>query len=269
MVKKRGKVSHFDHYRHSVVFTKSFFMTVIYDFAYCITIFSLFMFLLWLFATMLEPAALALQHIGGIFSLLVTPDHVTPGIEATLDTQFATLQSFYIQAGLWFFGSMFILFAVTSAYKSLIWSHLTKQKFTKKYFLQFFKVNVLWQFIWLFLACIGFFLFEVNFATNFLLVELFLYMYFTPFLRSQLTAKHTIKRIYHETFIHGVKNIPHFFIAIMFMIITVTLTLWLASVLFSFVYSLSVVLFTGTFIFVTISWVRFYFSIVARHVMKK
>jgi hypothetical protein len=262
--------AHLQHYIHSfTTFDKPFWMTVIFDFAYCITIFSLTIFILWLFAFLVEPLALALQSISGIFSLVATPDQLTPGLESSLDTQFGILQTFYIQAGIAFFGSIFTLLAVTTIYKSFIWVHLTKQKLTNKYFLQFFKVNVLWQFLWLLLATATFLFLEVTLATYLLLVQLLLYMYFTPFLRSQLTAKHTLKRIYNETFVMGVKNLPQFIVPIVLIIITVTFGLWVAGVIAQMIEPLSLVIFSMVLIFLTMSWVRFYFNIVATHVTTK
>ncbi len=264
-VKKKKNETVSAHYLRSMRFDATFWMTVIYDFSYCITAFVFFIIILWIFSILMAPFTLALLNIGGIFSVLETPSEVSHGIETSLTAHFAAIKLFYIKAALWFFGSILILFAVTSIYKSLIWSNLTQQRFTQKYFVKFFVVNILWQIMWLLVASATFFLFDVTFATYFLLIILFLYMYFTPFLRSQFTTRHTLKSMYTEAFIRGVKNIPHFVVPIFFIFITVTVALWIAAALLQFIASLSLILFTAAGIFVAISWVRFYFSIVANN----
>ncbi|PIN77449.1 hypothetical protein COV16_06800 [Candidatus Woesearchaeota archaeon CG10_big_fil_rev_8_21_14_0_10_34_8] len=257
------KKNHFDHYIHSTKLDKSFFMTVIFDFAYCISVFALLLCILWGVSAVLLPVASALQSITALF----TSANITPTVELTLDENFNVIKWFYLKSALLFFGGIFTLFAITATYKAFIWVHLTKQRLTTKFFVQFFKVNIIWQFLWLLLATITFFLFDVVFATYLLLTELFLYMYFTPFLRAIFTEKITIKKIFRQTFVAGVKNLPKFLIPIVLMIITVIFVMWFVAMLLQFIAPLGMFLLAIVFVFVTISWVRFYFSIVAKHLV--
>jgi hypothetical protein len=273
MVKKKGRkkatVSHMDHYIHA--FSKcdrAFFMTVIFDFSYLIMFFGLGLSLLWLFALLLDPAAAAFQSISQVFSLLGSPDQLTSSAEASLEGSFNALQSFFVQAALFIVASLLLLFAVTSLYKGFIWGHLTKQKITQGFILQFVKVNVLWQALWFGVTALTFVVFDPVAATALLFVELLVYMYFTPFLRSQLTPKHTLQEIYKKTFVEGVKRIPHFIFPIIMIVVTCTFGLWIAGALFQFAGAFSVVLLLVLCVFLVMSWARFYFSIVAQHVTK-
>lgn len=261
----KTKKTHFDHYLASITsFDKPFFMTVIFDYAYCISVFVVLLCLLLGVSLIVPPLAATLQSLAGIFSALSPTEEISPAMELMLGENFRVLQWFYIQAAFIFFGGVFALFAVTSTYKAFIWAHLTKQKLTWKYFRQFFMVNILWQALWLFLATLTFFGFTVTAATYLLLAELFFYMYFTPFLRALFTEKHTIKQIYKETFVHGTKKLPHFVVPVVLMIITITFVLWIVALLLQFIQLLGVMLLLVVLIFLTMSWVRFYFSIVIK-----
>lgn len=265
----KTKKTHFDHYLASVTsFDKPFFMTVIFDYAYCISVFVVLLCLLWGVSLIVPPLAGSLQSIAGIFSAFSPTEEISPAMEIMLGENFRVLQWFYVQAAVIFFGGVFALFAVTATYKAFIWAHLTKQKLTWHYFRQFFKVNLLWQFLWLLIATLTFFGFTVTVATYLLLAELFFYMYYTPFLRALFTEKHTVKQIYKETFLHGTKKLPHFVIPVALMIITITFVLWIVALLFQFIQPLGVMLLLVVLIFLTMSWVRFYFSIVAHHIIK-
>lgn len=259
------KKTHFDHYISAVTsFDKPFFMTVIFDYAYCISVFVVLLCLLLGVSLIVPPLASALQGIAGIFSALSPTEEMSLAMEMALEENFQVLQWFYAQAAFIFFGGVFALFAVTATYKAFIWVHLTKQKLTWHYFRQFFKVNILWQFLWLLIATVTFFGFTVSVATYLLLAELFFYMYYTPFLRSLFTEKHTVKQIYKETFVHGTKKLPHFVVPVALMIITITFVLWIVALLFQFIQPLGIMLLLVVLIFLTTSWVRFYFSIVIK-----
>lgn len=261
----KTKKTHFDHYLASITsFDKPFFMTVIFDYAYCISVFVVLLSLLLGVSLIVPPLATTLQSLGGIISAFSPTEEMSPAMELILGENVRVLQWFYVQAAFLFFGGIFALFAVTVTYKAFIWAHLTKQKLTWNYFRQFFIVNILWQALWLVLATITFFGFTVTAATYVLLVELFFYMYYTPFLRSLFTEKHTIKRIYKETFVHGTKKLPHFVVPVVLMIITITFVLWIVALLLQFIKPLGVMLLLVVLIFLTMSWVRFYFSIVIK-----
>ncbi len=259
------KKTHFDHYIAAVTsFDKPFFMTLIFDYAYCISVFVVLLCLLFGASLIVPPLATSLQSIAGIFSALSPTEEISPAMEIMLGENFKMLQWFYVQAAFIFFGGVFALFAVTATYKAFIWAHLTKQKLTWKYFRQFFVVNILWQALWLLVATLTFLGFTVTAATYLLLVELFFYMYYTPFLRSLFTEKHTIKQIYKETFVHGTKKLPHFVVPVSLMIITVTFVLWIVALLLQFIQPLGIMLLLVVLIFLTMSWTRFYFSIVTK-----
>ncbi len=261
----KTKKTHFDHYISAVTsFDKPFFITVIFDYAYCISVFVVLLCILWGVSLIVPPLASALQGIAGIFSALNPTEEISPAMEMMLEENFQVLQWFYAQAAFIFFGGVFALFAVTATYKAFIWVHLTKQKLTWKYFRQFFVVNILWQALWLLVATITFFGFTVTVATYLLLTELFFYMYFTPFLRALFTEKHTVKQIYKETFANGTKKLPHFIIPLVLMLITITFVLWIVALLLQFIQPLGIALLLIVLIFLTMSWVRFYFSIVTK-----
>ncbi|MFA6888053.1 MAG: hypothetical protein WC254_00995 [Candidatus Woesearchaeota archaeon] len=264
-VEKKTQISHKELYTQSFKWNKSFVMTLLLDFGYFITFLIMLFCFFFILQTVLTPAAFAMQSIVGLFSTMSSSGEMNTIAEQTLQQNFLTLQWFYIKGFILIICAISFLFIMTSLYKAGIWLHISEQKHTGKYLWKFLRTSFLWQLIWLIVAIIIFFVFTAQFATFFLLLELFLYLYFTPFVRLLFTEKHTILNIYKEAFITGFKKFKHFIIPFTLMTITVIFSLWIFLFIAELI-PLLLILIGPILIFLAITWVRFYFVVVAKKV---
>lgn len=258
--------SHLEKYKEAINLDRRFWMTVIFDFAYLITIFGIFLALLAALRILFLPLATALQSITGIFFAIGSSTDITPALEMSLEQSFNTILWFYIKSAILLFGTILLFFFLASLFKAYIWMHLKKQKHTLCYLKKFVIVNMLWQLIWLVVATILFFALPANIVAILLMLELLAYMYFTPFFRALLTEKHTIMQIYKETFIIGVRKLPRFIIPISLMLITVVFGMWFLVIIINLIAPSAFLLLGLLFIFIAVSWVRFYFYLITKHV---
>ena len=262
---KKAVISHLHWYKEAVTtLDKGFAMSVIFDFAYLITLFGLFILLMVILKAILLPVAAALQAMLGILGAMPTTGEIGLPIQEALTEKTDTLLWFYGKLAVLIIAGTAIFFGVTSFYKAFIWMHIKNLPLHKKYIFSFVSKNMTWQALWLALAIIIFFALSVNFAAAFLMIELVAYLYFTPFFRAVLTEKHKMKEIYKETFIVGCKKFRHFIVPIIMMGITLMFSLWLFIILIKLIAPAAIMLLGIVLIFVAVSWSRFYFYVVAK-----
>lgn len=264
VVKKAAKaaaLSHFEKYIHAATkWDKGFWMSVIFDYAYLITLYGVFTLFLVLLQATSTPLWTAIISLARILFIIGPAGELSHGLETIVDTILNSLVSSVFLLTLLFLGALFVFLAITSLYKAYIWLHLTKQKHTLAYVRKFVIWNILWQLLWLAVAVIIFLGFTPAAAAAALFLELACYLYFTAFFRSLLTEKHTMKQLWKETFVLGSKKFPHFIIPGSLMLITVVFSMWIVIILMNLIapFALSLVG-LALFIFVAFSWVRFYF----------
>lgn len=271
VVKKAAKataLSHFEKYVHAATkWDKGFWMSVIFDYAYLISIYGIFVLFLLLLQATSVPLWTAIISLARILFLIGPAGELSPALEITVDNIFNSLVSSVFLSALLFLGALFVFLAVTSLYKAYIWLHLTKQKHTFAYIRKFVTWNMLWQLLWLAVAVIIFLSFTPTAAAVTLFLELFAYLYYTAFFRALLTEKHTMKQLWKETFVLGSKKLPHFIIPGILMLITIVFSMWIVIILMNLIAPFALSLMgLVLFIFVTFSWVRFYFYLIAKHV---
>ncbi len=243
---------------------KPFFMTLLLDFACFITLcIGLFCFFL-ILNTVLTPAAYALQSIIGLFSTLPSSGEMNAVAEATLTQNFLILQWFYLKGLVLAVTTILFLFLATSVYKAHIWMHLSNKKHTAKYIFRFIYVSMIWQILWFVAAIIIFAVFTPKFVALLLILELLLYVYFTPFARMQFTEKHSLLQIYKEAVYYGVKKFKTFIIPFALMFITIVFSIWIFMIFASIVPILFLIF--PLLILIIMAWGRFYFAIVAKNI---
>lgn len=260
------KMLHKDLYIESFKgINKHVLMTVLLDFGYLITIcIGLFCFFLVLNAV-LTPAAYAMQSILGLFSTLPSSGEMSTIAEKTLEQNFLTLQWFYIKGLILAITTVLLLFFVTSIYKAHIWMHISNRKHTPHYIFKFTMASMIWQISWLIAGIIIFAVFTPTFVASFLLIELLLYLYFTPFIRMRFTEKHSLIEIYKEAIVMAIKNFTSFIIPLILMVITSVFSFLLYLILTGLV---PVFIIAAPFLLLMIIvWIRFYFAVVAKKVV--
>lgn len=263
-----GKISHLHlYYQAFRTIDKQFGMTIILDIAYLLTIFGLLLLFFALLKAVLLPVATALLSILGLFTVIDPTAQMTGAAETTILQNLSAIKWFYVKATALLIATIFTFFGVTSLYKAFIWLHITKQKQTVQYLKKFVGMNMLWQALWLITAIIIFLGFTVKAAALTLTLELFAYMYFTPFFRSQLTEKHSLKQAYKETIVLGAKKFKHFAIPICLMFITVVFAWMLGVMLITIVAPFALLLFAMAFIVLATAWIRFYFYVITKKVL--
>lgn len=271
-----GKISHLHLYFQSFKsMNKAFAMTLLLDAAYLLVMFGMFILFLVLLKVIFLPLATALQSILGLFSVLGSSGEINPAMETVLTQNVSAIKWFYVKIVLVTLFCIGSFFAVNSLYKGFIWFHLFTNKTNEKhsnekqpYLKKFIGINFLWQLLWLFFAIIIFFVFTVKAATIALTIELFMYMYFTSFFRAQITEKHTLKQVYKETFVLGVKKFRHFAIPICMMFITVVFA-WMLGVFFlTLLAPFTILLFAIILLVLATAWIRLYFSVIHQKVIK-
>ena len=262
---KKAAISHLHWYKEAVTtLDKGFAMSVIFDFAYLITVFCLFILFMAILKAILLPVAAALQAMLGILGSMPATGEIALPLQNALTEKADTVLWFYVKlAALIILGTALFL-GVTSFYKAFIWMHIKNLPLHNKYIFSFVSKNMTWQALWLALALLIFFAFSVNFAAAFLMIELVAYLYFTPFFRALLTEKHRMKEVYKETFVVGCKKCRHFIVPMIMMGITLMFSLWLFIILIQLIAPTAIVLLSIVLIFVAVSWSRFYFYVVAK-----
>ena len=265
---KKSQISHTELYTQSFRWNKHFAMAVLLDFGYFITLLLALFCFFFVLQAVLTPAAFAMQSIIGLFSTMPSSGDISSIAEQTLEQNFLTLQWFYIKGLVLALSAVSLFFIITSLYKAGIWLHMSEQKHTGKYLWRFLRASFLWQFVWLIVAGIIFLAFTAEFAAFFLLLELFLYIYFTPFVRMLFTEKHKVLGIYKEAILVGIKKFKHFIIPFALMCITIIFSLWIFLLIAELIPML-LILIGPLFVFLTITWVRFYFAVVAKKVLHK
>ncbi len=264
---KKVAISHLHWYKEAVTtWNKGFAMSVIFDFAYLLTVFGLFILMMIILKAILLPVAAALQSILTIFGSIPTTGEMALPVQSALTEKADTLLWFYGKLAALIIAGTAIFLAVTSFYKAFIWMHIKNLPLRNKYIFSFVSKNMTWQALWLALAIIIFFTLSVNFAAAFLMIELVAYLYFTPFFRARVTEKHKMKEIYKETFVLGCKKCRHFIVPIIMMGITLLFSLWLFIILVKLIFPAAMMLSGIVFIFVAVSWSRFYFYIVTQKI---
>lgn len=256
---------HFNLFKQAFHWDKTFAMTFIFDAAYCIAVLCFFFLFVVVAHFIVAPLFPALQTILAVFTQVGSS--YNPTTDTILTTEFDVISWFYIKAAFLLIGGLAGFFAVTSCYKAMIWLHLTKQNRTITYFKKFFFMNMTWQLLWFIVAVLIFFIFDVAPAAALLTTELIAYMYFTPFFRQQLTQWHSWKKLYKETFLFGITKLRKFIIPLFLMLITFVFSLWIIFIFGSLLSPAVLSIFFLLFIVFTITWVRFYFAIVAKHVL--
>ncbi len=266
--KKQKPISHTDLYYQSFRWNRHFAMAVLLDFGYFITLLLALFCFFFVLQAVLTPAAFAMQSIIGLFSTMPSSGEISKIAEQTLEQNFMTLQWFYIKGLILAISTVSLFFVITSLYKAGVWLHMTEQKHTGRYFWRFLAASFLWQLAWLLAAGIIFFIFTPEFAAFFLMLELFLYLYFTPFVRMLFTEKHAPFTIYKEAIFEGVKKFRHFIIPSALMCITVIFSVWVFLIIAGIIPVL-LLLMGPVFVFLAITWTRFYFAVVAKKVFHK
>ncbi len=265
---KKPKTAHLQWWLHSLTkLDKAFAMTVIFDVAYALAIIGLFMLFIAILRTIALPLAASLQSFIGIYlNLSATNGATNPAVTAAMSQSLFLFKSSLIKLGIVIIASLAAFFAVTSAYKAMIWMHLKNIKLTTTYFKKFLWMNMLWQFIWFIVAGIVFFGFEVRAAALSLIILLAGYMYFTPFFRLLLTEKHTWIALFKETFVVGAKKFRHFIVLIGVAPITVFVCAILLTILINLIAPPTLGVAMLVLLLLTMSWVRFYFYVIAKNV---
>lgn len=268
MKQKKTVISHLHWYKEAVTtLDKGFAMSVIFDFAYLLTVFGLFILLMFILKAILLPVAATLQSMLGILGAMPATGEMALPLQDALTEKADTLLWFYGKLAALIIAGTAIFLGVTSFYKAFIWMHIKNLPLHKKYIFSFVSKNMTWQALWLALAIIIFFALSVNFAAAFLMIELITYLYFTPFFRALLTEKHKMKEVYKETFVLGCKKFRHFIIPIIMMGITLLFSVWLFIILVRLIVPAAMMLIGVVLIFVAVSWSRYYFYIVTKKSM--
>ncbi|MBI5002295.1 hypothetical protein HZC31_02840 [Candidatus Woesearchaeota archaeon] len=265
---KKTKTAHLQWWYHSFSkLDKAFAMTLIFDIAYVLAIAGLFMLFIVILRTVALPLAASLQSFLGIYlNLSATNGATNPAVTNAMSQSLFLFKSSLIKLGIVLIASLAAFFAVTSAYKAMIWMHLKNIKLTITYFKKFLWMNMLWQSLWFLVAVIVFLGFEVRAAAISLIIVLAGYMYFTPFFRLLLTEKHTWIALFKETFIVGVKKFRHFVVLIGVAPITVFVCAILIIIIVNLIAPPTLGVAMLALLLITMSWVRFYFFVIAKNV---
>ena len=264
---KKAAISHLHWYKEAVTtLDKGFAMSVIFDFAYLITVFCLFILFMVILKAILLPVAAALQAMLGILGSMPATGEIGLPVQNALTEKADTLLWFYGKLAALIIAGTAIFLGVTSFYKAFIWMHIKNLPLHNKYIFSFVSKNMTWQALWLALALLIFFALSVNFAAAFLMIELAAYLYFTPFFRAVLTEKHKMKEVYKETFVLGCKKFRHFIVPIIMMAITLLFSLWLFIILVKLIVPAAMMLIGIVLIFVAVSWSRYYFYVVTQKI---
>lgn len=264
---KKAAISHLRWYKEAITrWDKGFAMSVIFDFAYLITVFGLFILSLFILKAILLPVAGALQAMIGILGTMPATGELGLPVQEALTEKAETILWFYGKLAIFILGGAAVFLGITSIYKAFIWMHLKNLPLRKKYIFSFVCKNMTWQALWLALAIFIFLAFSVKFAAAFLMLELVAYLYFTPFFRAVLTEKHKMKEIYKETFIVGCKKSRHFIVPIIMMGITLMFSLWFFIILLKLIAPAAIMFVGIVTLFVAVSWSRFYFYIVTQKI---
>lgn len=264
----KPKTAHFEWWYHSLSkLDKAFAMTFIFDGAYLLAMAGLFMLFIVILQTVALPLAASLQSfIGAYINFSATNGATNPAITNAMSQSLFLFKSSLIKIGVVLVASLAAFFAVTSAYKAMIWMHLKNTKLTIQYFKKFLWMNMLWQVLWFLVASLVFFGFEVRAAAIALIVILAGYMYFTPFFRLLLTEKHTWIALFKETFIVGAKKFRHFVVLIGVAPVTFFISTLLLTIIINLIAPPTLGVGMLLLLLLTMSWVRFYFYIIAKHV---
>lgn len=266
---QKPKIAHLQWWLHSFTkIDKAFAMTLIFDAAYLLAMVGLFMLFIAILRTVALPLAVALQSFIGMYlNLSATNGATNPAVTAAMSQSLFLFKSSLIKLGIILIASLAAFFAVTSAYKAMIWMHLKNIKMTITYFKKFLWMNVLWQVLWFFVAMIIFLGFEVRAATIALLLVLTGYMYFTPFFRMLLTEKHRWLELCKETFVVGAKKARHFVVLTGVVPVTVFVCAIMLTIIIDLVAPPALGMAVLLFFLMTLSWVRFYFFVIAKNVL--
>ncbi len=266
-----AKLSHLHLYYEAFKIDKQFGMTVLLDAAYLFTLFGLFLLFLGILQAVLLPLAAALQYIFGLFmasTAIGANGAMNSAMEISLSKHVSTITWFYAKFALLVIVGIAVFLGINSLYKAFIWLHITKQKHTAQYLKKFVAINMTWQALWLLAAIIIFLGFTVKAAAAGLTILLFAYLYFTAFFRALLQEKHTMKKIYKETFVFGVKKFRHFTVPICMMFITIIFSWMIGVIILTIVAPFALFIFGMAFIILAVSWMRFYFYVVTKKVLK-
>lgn len=117
---------------------------------------------------------------------------------------------------------MLLIYTITTG---LIWAALFNKKPNKKYFTEFFKLNLIWMIVWI--APILFLLFAMqDTARNYFAIFLFAaYLHFTTILQTTFAQKNSIKEAYASLALVGIGKIhyfmlPYLFTALVYLLLT-------------------------------------------------
>ncbi len=265
---KKTKTAHLQWWYHSFSkLDKAFAMTLIFDGAYLLAMAGLFMLFIAILRSFALPLAASLQSFIGVYlNLSVTNGATNPAVTNAMSQSLFLFKSSLFKLGILLIASIAGFFAVTSAYKAMIWMHLKNTKLTIQYFKKFLWMNMLWQFLWFLIAVIVFFGFEVRAAAIALIIVLAGYMYFTPFFRLLLTEKQTWVALFKETFIVGAKKFRHFVVLIGVAPITFFVSAIILTIIINLIAPPTLGVGMLLLLLLTMSWVRFYFYVIAKNV---
>ncbi|MDO8741009.1 MAG: hypothetical protein Q7J54_05560 [Candidatus Woesearchaeota archaeon] len=175
--------------------------------------------------------------------------------------QFIVKLFFKALATLFLFFIIFVL--VISAFKSVQWSRILKQKLSRAFFIKFLSTDLIWHLLWLILIIITAFIFKIMISAYLIIIEIILFLYFTAILHSIFSKDKKIFAMMKEAVKIGVLKFYYFLLPVS-AIIAIPLAL---SYLFGFLYSISrwnfLILIAILIILFYLSWSRIYFSLAA------
>ncbi|MBI2128813.1 hypothetical protein HYU07_01105 [Candidatus Woesearchaeota archaeon] len=157
-----------------------------------------------------------------------------------------------------------ILVLAVSAFKSIQWSKILKQKLNRAFFIKFLSLDLIWHLLWLVLIIITAFIFKIMISAYLIIIELLLFLYFTAILHSIFSKDKKIFGMMKEAVKIGISKFYYFLLPLAIIIILPIILLNL----FSFLYSTSrwnfLIIIAILIILFYLSWSRIYFSLIAR-----
>ncbi|MEM4267952.1 MAG: hypothetical protein QXK37_03900 [Candidatus Woesearchaeota archaeon] len=253
----------------SIKIDNVFLMTVLIDVIYFITLFILLALLmvgLSINFSSLSSIASSLENINKEIVQSSGIIKASPGLQKDLQTSTRVMKTAILGAAL-ITTIVIILFILNSSlFKGLIYARLSGKKFNIEFFKRFNRLNFLWLGIWTGLVIATFLIFKDNIIPYVLLIEMFMFIYFTSILRSGFEEEEhligSLKRVYH----HGIRRMNKLMLPLFLILTGIIILFLIISFAGMFIPDLPFTIGVFLLFFVFIAWARRYVHI---HVTEK